>query len=622
MLKNENIICISSIDWDFIWQGHQEIMSTLAKNGNRVLFIENTGVRAPNIKDVSRLRKRILNYCKGIKGIRKETDNLYIFSPIILPFPYSFIARQINRFLFLSVLQRWINISHFTDPIIWVFLPTGITLDIINNINKKLVVYYCIDNFAVSSVSANKIKKTEKKLFETSDLVFVTSKALYDGCARYNSEVHIFPFGVDTTNFEKARITKSEIPDEIKDIKKPIIGYVGGIHKWIDFRLIKYLALRYSEYVFVFIGPVQTDIGILEGIANIYFLGSKSHKELPNLIKSFSVAIIPYIVTEYTKNVYPTKLNEYLAIGKPVISTCLPEIEMFNRKYSNIVYLSRTAEEFGQCIEKAIKEDNKVFQERRVAVSWDNNWTNRVEQMCSLIERSIKKKRLDEELRWKESLIAFYRTAHRKLAKFLLPTIAVYLVVFYTPLFWFLAQPLKITDYPQKSDAIVVFGGGVGESGKVGQGYEERVKNAVELYQNGYAKYIIFSSGYMYIFKEPLVMKALAVSLGVPADAIILEDKAGNTYQNVKLVTDILRKNNWSQIILVSSPYHMRRASLVIGKNAPEIKVIYASKLTSAFYSHDINSGGMPRKQINLQQIRGLINEYLAIAYYWWKGYI
>src|SRR3989338_180157 len=105
MLKNENIICISSIDWDFIWQGHQEIMSTLARNGNRVLFIENTGVRPPGIRDISRIKNRIKNWLRGIKGIREETANLYVFSPLVLPFPYSRIARWINRRLILSILD-------------------------------------------------------------------------------------------------------------------------------------------------------------------------------------------------------------------------------------------------------------------------------------------------------------------------------------------------------------------------------------------------------------------------------------------------------------------------------------------------------------------------------------
>ena len=97
VLKGQDIVCISSIDWDFIWQGHQQIMSTLAANGNRVLFVENTGVRRPNFEDIPRLRKRIRNWWRGTKGFRQEQDNLFVYSPLILPLPYSRIARVIMK---------------------------------------------------------------------------------------------------------------------------------------------------------------------------------------------------------------------------------------------------------------------------------------------------------------------------------------------------------------------------------------------------------------------------------------------------------------------------------------------------------------------------------------------
>ena len=191
MLQSQNIICISSIDWDFIWQGHQEIMSAFTAYGNRVLFIENTGIRAPTLRDLPRLKKRFINWSKGIKGIRREKENLYIFSPLVLPFPYSRIARWINKHILLFYLNRWMKTMDFNDPIIWTFLPTGLTLDLINNINKKIAIYYCIDNFAVSSSSARKVSLTEKKLIKQSDLVFVTAKELYKHCSQYSQHKHL-----------------------------------------------------------------------------------------------------------------------------------------------------------------------------------------------------------------------------------------------------------------------------------------------------------------------------------------------------------------------------------------------------------------------------------------------
>jgi uncharacterized SAM-binding protein YcdF (DUF218 family) len=457
-----------------------------------------------------------------------------------------------------------------------------------------------------------------------SDVVFVTSKALYDRCVKYNDKVTIFPFGVNSDDFEKVRDADIALPEELKNIKKPIVGYVGGIHKWIDQELVKSLALDRPDYSFVFVGPLQTDVAALAGIKNIHFLGNKKHGELPNLVKNFSVGIIPYLITDYTKNVYPTKLNEYLAMGKPVISTGLPEIRMFNEKYSNIVTIGNGPREFAEGIDKALKDDNRGMEVRRSEIAAENSWKNRIEEMSIVINKAIEEKMVRNEANWKEDLLIFYRTAQKRLTRFAVILAAIYLLVFYTPAIWFLAEPLKITDSPRKADAIVVFAGGVGESGKVGEGYLERTEYAVELYKAGFAKNIIFSSGYMYIFKEPVMMKALAVSQGVPPEAIILEDKAMSTYQNVAFSEKILRDKGWNKILLVSSPYHMRRVSLLFEKTGKGIEVAYTPVKQSSFYRHKTGNyyAGGDWKQINLEQIEGIFREYLAIINYWWKGYV
>jgi uncharacterized SAM-binding protein YcdF (DUF218 family) len=164
------------------------------------------------------------------------------------------------------------------------------------------------------------------------------------------------------------------------------------------------------------------------------------------------------------------------------------------------------------------------------------------------------------------------------------------------------------------ADAIVVFAGGVGESGKAGGGYQERVKQAVELYRQGKAERLIFSSGYTFIFREAEIMQALAMSQGIPASAIVLETKAVNTHDNVLFVADILRKRGWKKILLVSSPYHMRRALLTWGKTASDITVISTPVPDSQFYAHQWGA--------SLEQIEGILQEYAAIAAYWWRGWL
>jgi uncharacterized SAM-binding protein YcdF (DUF218 family) len=614
MLKNENIICISSIDWDFIWQGHQEIMSTFAENGNRVLFIENTGVRSPGVRDIGRIKSRIKNWFKGITGIRKESDNLYIYSPIVLPFPYSRIARWINKFLIMSVLKRWMKVMDFTDPVVWTFLPTPLSLDIADSLMKKVLIYYCIDNFAVTSPSARRVKRSERKLFKISDMVFVTSKELYDYGAEYNSRIYKFPFGVNFEKFREVREKDSIIPEELNNIKKPIIGYVGGVHRCVDLDLIKEAAKTYPDYSFVFVGPVQTNVTALSSVKNVYFLGKKEHETLPLFIKYFDACVIPYFIDDYTRNVYPTKLNEYLSMGKPVVSTALPEVKGFNQEYKDVVYAAEDKKRFIEFINKAVNEKDENLSIDRINASRENSWESRIEKMSGLIEKEIEIKKKDIESRWKENLVVFYRTARRRMLKIAAISLLFYLILFKTPFIWFLAEPLKISDAPEKADVILVFGGGVGETGSPGKSTIERARQAVKLYKEGYADKIIFSSGYTYDYNDAENMKLFAVSMGIPEKNIILEQKANSAYENVVFSNEILDENNWNSALVVSSPYNMRRLALVFNKNVTDKKVFYTPVQNPQFY--DKNQGR------RTEQIRAISHEYMGIGYYWFKKYL
>lgn len=617
MLKKENIICISSIDWDFVWQGHQEIMSTFAENGNRILFIENTGVRTPNIQDFGRLKNRVLNWLKGIKGFREERKNLYVYSPVILPFPYSKIARWFNKRLLLGPLKKWINATDFDEPIIWTFLPTGTALDIIDNLDNKLLIYYCIADFYKLVADERKIQKTEDALIKKCDLIFAQGQALKDRCARYNNNVHIFPFGVNTDIFDNSKYLHSEMPDDLRNIKKPIIGYIGGIHKHIDFKLINFISRTYPDWSFVFVGPLQIDVSEINNLKNVYFLGKKDITSLARYLSQFDVGIIPYKINDYTKTVFPTKLNEYCSLGKPVVSTSLPEVVYFNKENSNLISVAETYEQFGSLLDHSIKCDSDKLRSNRLLLAIKNNWGTRIEEMCSLIESSLRYKE-KKVLDWKTKLLSLYSVTKRKLLRLCFTLFVLCLVLFYTPLFWLIGEPLKVSQPPQKADCIVVFAGGVGESGKAGQGYEERVYQAVELYKKGYADKLIFSTGYVYFLKETQVMKSVAVSLGVSGEAIILEDKAASAYENVMFSKRILDKRNMNSILLVSSPYNMRRILLVFNKSAKGIKVICSPVPNSMFFTH-------PHKwwvKISPEQIRGILHEYLGILFYWWKGWL
>ncbi|HMB81074.1 MAG TPA: hypothetical protein VKI43_13445, partial [Vicinamibacterales bacterium] len=193
MLTGHDIVCISSVDWEFHWQIHHEIMSTLAANGNRVLYIENTGVRAPGVSDMSRVRQRVRNWWRSTKGFRLERENLFVYSPLFLPFPYSRFGRWLNRTLLFRPLRRWMSVTGFRRPIAWTFLPTPTARDLIQELDPGLTIYYCADDFSASSHAARRVTKSEEALMAEADLVFVTSQKLFERAQRQTPRVHLFP---------------------------------------------------------------------------------------------------------------------------------------------------------------------------------------------------------------------------------------------------------------------------------------------------------------------------------------------------------------------------------------------------------------------------------------------
>jgi uncharacterized SAM-binding protein YcdF (DUF218 family)/glycosyltransferase involved in cell wall biosynthesis len=613
MPQRSDIICISSIDWDFIWQGHQEIMATLAAQGHRVLFLENTGVRAPKVRDIPRLRQRVRNWWRGTKGFREEQPDLYVYSPLVLPFPYSRVARLVNRWLLLRPLRRWMRAIGFDQPLVWTFLPTPLALDLIHDIDPRLTIYYCVDDLSSSSPGAKRIIPSERRLFDEADLVFVTSEKLRQRAAQVSSRVHLFPVGVSFDRFERARTGTDPLPADLQPLERPVIGYVGGLHLWVDQELVASVAAQIPDATFALVGPAQTDVSTLQRCANVKLLGQRPHPDVPRYVKGFDVGIVPYLKTDYTDNVYPAKLNEYLAMGIPVVATDLPEIRRFNTEYGGVVSVASGADSFAAAIRQALADSSPSEAERRIAVARENSWVSRIGAMNTLIDEALKR-RATTRPRWDETLRRVYRRTRSRAGATALALITAYMLIFETNALWWAAGPLKLSASPESADAIVVFAGGVGESGKAGGGAQERLKQAVDLYKGGYAPYLVLSSGYVYSFHEAEAMRTLAVAQGIPAGSIVLEVRATNTYQNVRFVDDILRDHQWRRVLLVSSPYHMRRALMVWRKQAPEVHVVPTPVPESQFYDH--------ARGATLEQVRGILQEYLAIFGYWRRGWL
>jgi glycosyltransferase involved in cell wall biosynthesis len=393
MLKGETIVCISSIDWDEPWQLHQEVMSRLAASGNRVLFLENTGVRAPTLRDLPRLRQRLRNWLSGSYGFRRDRVDLFVYSPLILPFPYSHLIRRVNGILLARSVKQWLRGVSVSHPLVISFLPTPALQDLIGELAPELTVYFLVDDLRTSSPAAQRIGRWEAEMIRRADLVIVSAEKLRARASGLRPDVHLIPSGVDYSKFERARLRRDPAPPDISALPQPIIGYVGGVNARIDRELLARVATDLPHASFVLIGPASAHASELVRRRNIYILGPRVHDDLPRYIGAFAVGIIPYRLTEFSSHIYPAKLNEYLAMGIPVVATDLAEVRRFNVEHGNLVMVAADAAGFALAIVKALQPAAPAAVTRRVEVSRLNSWDARMAQITALVQSELARRR-------------------------------------------------------------------------------------------------------------------------------------------------------------------------------------------------------------------------------------
>lgn len=614
-IMREGIVCLSSIDWDFIWQQNQEIMSRFAKAGTPVLFIENTGIRAPGLRDMPRIWARFRNWWRSAEGFREIAPNLIVLSPLLLPFPYSRLARWVNSRLIARSITAWMRATRRNAPVLWTFLPTPLVHDIIADLEPALVVYYYTANFAASSAGARGVAESEDKLLRRADIVFVTSKALRARALEFREQAHFVPMGVDFETFEVQRQNSGKEPDDLAAIPHPRFIYVGGLHHWVDFEMLAGIAAARPGWHLVLIGPKQTELTAVESLHNVHVLGPRPFGELPRYLVAADVGLIPYRQAKYTESVYPTKLNEYLAAGIPVVSTALPEVLAYAKEYPGSVHLAETTEDFEEVMQEALA-DAAAGRERRIAAARRNGWVERVAEMAERMSAA-----LDEN---SDALPTGQGHLRRLVGRHPLRAagvlfLAAHLMLFWSPLLWWLAEPLRPYEAPRKADAIVVLGGGAGEAGVLGR-HEERIARAVELYKAGYAPRILLCSGERTLFRELDAMRGLALAHGVRPSDLMLEEGGGGTANMVKDAVRHAHESGWGAVLLVSSSYHMRRAVGTWRRAGADVAVIPTPVMNPRFYRPRAAAWG--RTGPSLEQMRGLAQEAFALMWYRYRGWI
>jgi len=389
-----DILCFSSSDWEGVWGSRQQVMACFAKRGYRVLFIEQMAglehfLRHPDLRLRHKERRG--------SNPRSLMENLWVATPPwLIPGRYFFPSvNQVNGWIIKRWLTPILGKLNFHDFLLWIYKPEHVAL--IGQFQEAMCIYHCIDEWTAGIRGRKRtvIKSLENRLLDRADLVFANSPPTYADKKQLNPNTFRVPSAVNPEPFRQALDMTTPVHPSLQYIPLPRIGYCGSINERLDYPILESAVKQYPQYSFVFIGdtypwPVNAlPLERLKRFKNVYFPGKFLYQEIPSLLKGLQVCLLPYVSDERAFYRSPLKLYEYLAAGKPVVSTDNPEVQ----EAHDLVYIATSKVDFIELVDFALKHDSESERQKRLAFAEKNSWDKRVDQMESLIIDAAVKKR-------------------------------------------------------------------------------------------------------------------------------------------------------------------------------------------------------------------------------------
>ena len=397
--RNTDIICFTLSRWDSAISSPALSLAKEFAKQHRVFYIEHPY----SLKDYAKekntpaVKARETALLKG-KNIFSNPSSLPQKLTVVTPrltIPINFLPpgklynalSRWNDRIILKVIRKIIREYDVRDFVYINFFDPYFVRKLPSDIRPLRTVYQSMDDISQVEYSNRHGTRLEQEIIRNFDYTLCTSRELVRLKSHFSPNVHLHPNAADIQIFQKAAFEILPKPAELLHIRKKIIGFTGSIEYRSDFELLRKIADYHSDKILFFVGPLNTDEHIkvgLDKLANVFFAGARTINQLPAYLQYFDCTIIPYRKTVLTKSIYPLKINEYLAAGKPVVATHFSE-DIYS--FRNVAYVVDSHDEFLKMIDVAIKENNEQKKQERIQVASENTWTARVEQFWKIIEK-------------------------------------------------------------------------------------------------------------------------------------------------------------------------------------------------------------------------------------------
>jgi UDP-galactopyranose mutase len=364
-----DVVCLSHLRWGFVYQRPQHLLRRFAPQ-HRVFFFEEP-VPAPKGAEPS------LRVTEMEPGVWAAVPQL----PEGLPPAEGteVLARLLEGLLRERGVHRYV---------LWFYTPMA--AEFTRGLRPLATVYDCMDELSAFAGAPTTLLDREGELLDSADLVFTGGRSLYEAKRRRHPHVFAFPSSVDKEHFFRAREPGPE-PDDQALLDRPRVGFFGVIDERLDVGLLKGAATLRPRWEFVLVGPVvKIDPALLPAAPNLHYVGLKDYEVLPEYLRGWDAAMLPFARNEFTRYISPTKTPEYLAAGRPVVSTSIPDVV---RPYGEqgLVRIADTPEAFVEALEAAMTEDAGARLARvdafLVSTSWDRTWAEMKRLLDAAIER-------------------------------------------------------------------------------------------------------------------------------------------------------------------------------------------------------------------------------------------
>jgi glycosyltransferase involved in cell wall biosynthesis len=392
MLHGKSIICFGGEDW---WYHHphskNHLMRRFARAGNQVIFVNSISMGLAPMKSgevLPRITRKLKSYAKLA---RTTEEGITVVSPAVVPFFGSRAVTAANRRLLTTQISVLAKRRGLSNPIVWIAIPTAV--EIVGRLNESLIIYHVSDKYDANTMDHATdpafIRKLHERAIDAADLIFYSSRKLLNEAERARDKSHLLEQAVDFDHWSRISGSHLQVSATVSAIPRPRIGYFGAIEPWlIDQELIKQAARERPEWNWVFIGNKSKGLEI-ESLRNVYFLPPVSYDELPGYAAGFDVCVLPWNTeVPFTSYGSAIKVREYLASGKPVVISPLPEYESM----SDVLRIGRSRGQFLELVNDALQETGSERSRLRQDAVRDGTWDARAEWVSGLIEQALLRK--------------------------------------------------------------------------------------------------------------------------------------------------------------------------------------------------------------------------------------